>query len=56
VNRVLITELACDGSVTRQDTLEEPTECPGCRWSPRLYLVEIEEIADWESVGRHGRW
>jgi hypothetical protein len=55
-SRTRITEIACDGTVTRQDTSEEPTDCPVCGWSPLLYLVEIEEVADWNSVGKSGRW
>ena len=53
---VVITEIDADGVVTRQDELESPVACPQCGWAPVVHTVEIVEIRNWESVGKHGRW
>jgi len=52
--RVAIIEIDVDGVETRHDRLEEPVECPGCGWSPIVYEVTLEEVRDWDRVGRHG--
>jgi hypothetical protein len=54
-SHVVITAIDADGVVTRQDELESPVECPQCGWAPVVHLVEVMEVRDWESVGRHGR-
>ena len=53
---VIITEIDADGGVTRQDERHTPVECLRCGWAPAVHTVEIVEVRDWESVGRHGRW
>ena len=52
---VLVTEVAWDGTVERDDVLDQPEECPACGWRPGIVRVEIEEVKDWGSIGRHGR-
>jgi hypothetical protein len=53
---VLIAEIDADGGVTRQDELASPVECPQCGWAAAVHVVEVVEVRDWESVGKHGRW
>ena len=53
---VVITATNADGIVTRQDELESPVVCRQCGWAAAIHTVEIVEVRDWESVGRHGRW
>jgi hypothetical protein len=52
---ILITEVNADGIVTRQDKLEGQSTCPACGWGATIHTVEIEEVRDWNSIGRHGR-
>jgi DNA-directed RNA polymerase subunit RPC12/RpoP len=40
-----------DGHRTWQ-TPDVPEACPHCGWRP--IVVEVVEVKDWESVGRHG--
>ena len=40
-----------DGVETWQDP-DMPTSCPTCGWTPEL--VTIQEVKDWERVGKYG--
>ncbi|HZN68329.1 MAG TPA: hypothetical protein VFB66_23790 [Tepidisphaeraceae bacterium] len=52
---ILIKDIAWDGTVKRDDVLAQPEACPVCGWRPGIVRVEIEEVKDWGSIGRHGR-
>ena len=52
---LVITEIDSDGVMARQGEPGSPVQCRQCGWAAVVHMVEIVEVRDWESVGRHGR-
>jgi hypothetical protein len=52
---ILTTEINADDIVIRQDRLEGPSTCTTCGWTATIHAIEIVEVRNWDTVGRHGR-